>query len=76
MAEAASRGLACCPYSSGFFVSVPCREPAALAQELMAQNVFVVPLQQGIRVSVCSTHTDKCVRAAAIIAETCHRLNL
>lgn len=76
MAEAAYRGLACCPYSSGFFVSVPCREPATLAQELMAQNVFVVPLQQGIRVSVCSTHTDKCVRAAAIIAETCHRLNL
>lgn len=72
--EAEANGLPCCQYSAGFFVSVPCKQPELLAQELMKKQVYTVPLQQGIRFSVCSTPEDRCIQAAKLIAETYHSL--
>lgn len=67
-AEAASHGLQCCPYTSGFFVAIPCAESEALVQKLQRENVFAVALKQGIRISCCSLPTEKCVRLAKVIA--------
>ena len=62
-------GIPVCPYSSGFFVALPHPDSAALAERLAARNLFAVPISGGLRLSVCSTHSDKLRRAAAILAE-------
>lgn len=71
---AESLGLPIHKYSSGFFICVPCPDSQKFAQALMEKNLFVVPIPQGIRFSVCSTHTEKCIRAAKTMAETYHEL--
>lgn len=62
-------GLPIVPFSAGFFVTVPCSEPDALCEKLKEKNVFLIPLDKGVRVSVASSSEDKCRRLPALIRE-------
>lgn len=67
--EAAKAGLEIVPFRAGFFASVPCADPAAAAAELEKKDVFVIPLEKGIRVSIASISEEKCRRVPAMIKE-------
>jgi len=61
--EAKRVGLEICPYKSGFFITIPCDNPSGVAEKLKKDNIFVVPLQSGIRFAVCSVSKEKCIKA-------------
>ena len=67
--EAAKCGLEIVPFSAGFFVTVPCSDPDRLCEKLNEKNVFLIPLDRGVRVSVASSSEDKCRRLPAMIKE-------
>ncbi|RKD20899.1 aromatic-amino-acid transaminase [Caminicella sporogenes DSM 14501] len=61
--EAKKIGLDICPYKSGFFITIPCNNPELVSEKLKKDNIFVVPLQKGIRFAVCSVSKEKCLKA-------------
>ncbi len=60
-------GLKTVPFTAGFFVSIPCDDPMAIAAKLKEDNLFVIPLQKGLRFAPCAVSEDKCRRAPAMI---------
>ena len=46
------------PFDAGFFASIPCENPDAVANELEKEGIFLVPLAKGIRVSIASISED------------------
>ena len=60
-------GLEIVPFDAGFFVSVPCDDPDALSQRLEKEDIFLVPLKMGIRISVASISEEKCRALPAAI---------
>lgn len=60
-------GLEIVPFDAGFFVSVPCDDPDAVSRKLEEQDIYLVPLKLGIRVSVASVPEEQCRRLPAII---------
>lgn len=60
-------GLEIVPFDAGFFVSVPCDAPDKYSRILEREDVFLVPLAKGIRVSVASLSEEKCRRLPPII---------
>ena len=68
--EAEKVGLEIVPFDAGFFVSVPCEDPDALSKKLEEQDIFLVPLKMGIRVSVASLSEEKCRRLPGAIKKT------
>ena len=65
--EAAECGLEIVPFSAGFFVTVPFSEPDRLCEKLNEKNVFLIPLDRGVRVSVAASSEEKCRRLPALI---------
>jgi len=61
--EAEKIGLDILPYRDGFFVSIPCDDPQGASQKLMEENIFVVPLQKGLRFAICAVSEEKCKTA-------------
>ncbi|MFA5535861.1 MAG: aminotransferase class I/II-fold pyridoxal phosphate-dependent enzyme [Bacillota bacterium] len=57
--EAKGLGLEICPYSAGFFTSVPMDNSKEVALRLQQKGIFAVPLKKGLRVAVCSVPTHK-----------------
>ncbi len=47
-------------YKGGFFVSIPYDDPVALSEKLIEDGLFVVPLQNGVRIALCAISEDKC----------------
>ncbi len=47
-------GLKTVPFTSGFFCTVPCKDPDRVSQELEKEGIFLVPLAKGVRVSIAS----------------------
>ncbi len=74
--EAKKVGLKIVPFSAGFFVTIPCSDPDALAEELKKKNAFVIPLTAGIRVSVASSSEAKCRRLPGLIKEAMDNLGM
>jgi aromatic-amino-acid transaminase len=65
--EAEAVGLGMLPYRSGFFLTIPCSNPETVCQVLQQENIFLVALAKGIRVSVCAIPTVKMTGLAAKI---------
>lgn len=65
--EANECGLKMVPYIAGFFLSIPCSDPAAACDKLHEDNIFAVPLAKGMRVAVCAIPTRKVYGMAAKI---------
>ena len=57
--EAAEVGLHILPYEAGFFITVPAKDSAVLADKLAHQNIFVIPLKDGIRLAMSAVPTSK-----------------
>ena len=66
---AAECGLEIVPFDAGFFVSVPCDDPDAVSKKLEKQDIFLVPLAKGIRVSVASIPEEACRKLPPLIKE-------
>lgn len=66
---AADCGLEIVPFSAGFFVTVPCADPDGLCEKLNEKNVFLIPFDNGVRVSIASSSEDKCRRLPGMIKE-------
>lgn len=60
-------GLTTVPFTAGFFVSIPCDDPMAIAAKLKEDNLFVIPLQKGLRFAPCAVSEEKCRKAPAMI---------
>lgn len=60
--EAAAVGLKTCPYRSGFFVYVPTKThegAVQLVEALQEDNIFLVPLGEGVRIAICAIDKEK-----------------
>ena len=58
--EAKKLNLEILPYRAGFFISIPCKNPDAISELLEKKNIFIVPMNKGIRVSLASISEEKC----------------
>ena len=67
--EAKKCGLETVPFSSGFFVTIPCSDPDRLCEKLNEKNIFLIPFDNGVRVSVAAISEEECRRLPAIIKE-------
>lgn len=67
-------GLEIVPFSAGFFVTVPYADPDGLCEKLNEKNVFLIPFDKGVRVSIASSSEDKCRRLPALIKEAIEEL--
>ena len=65
--EAAKCGLKTVPFSAGFFVTIPCADPDWLCEKLSEKNVFLIPFDGGVRVSIAASSEEKCRRLPALI---------
>ena len=65
--EAAKCGLETVPFSAGFFVTIPCEDPDRLCDKLGEKNVFLIPFERGVRVSIAASSEEKCRRLPALI---------
>mgnify|MGYP000550291921 FL=1 len=65
--EAKKCGLKMLPYISGFFLSIPAKDPEAVCDRLHEDNIFCVPLAAGVRVAVCGVPKHKVYGMAAKI---------
>jgi len=63
--EAKEVGLDILPYQGGFFISVPAKDPTAIADKLMEDNIYIVPLKKGLRFAICALPTHKIPGLAA-----------
>jgi aromatic-amino-acid transaminase len=52
-------GLKMHPYKSGFFMSIPSDHPKKLVDDLRKTDIYVVPMDKGIRMAVSSIPTDQ-----------------
>lgn len=70
--EADACGLEYYPYKEGFFVTVKIEDNALrdkFHEALMAQHIYTVKVNKGIRVAVCSLSVDKCKGLAGRMKE-------
>jgi aromatic-amino-acid transaminase len=58
-AEAKRVDLTMLPYRAGFFMTVPVSDPDQVCAELQTKNIFLVPLDKGVRIAVCAIPTSK-----------------
>jgi len=58
-AEAKEVKLNMLPYIAGFFLSIPAKDPDAVCLKLREDNIFAVPLEEGVRVAVCALPAAK-----------------
>lgn len=68
--EAEEVGLVPMPYRSGFFISVPTRDPERLADALSQKLIFVVPMELGVRIAISGIPARKISGVAAAV-QTC-----
>lgn len=47
------------PYFGGFFVTIPVENPEEICNKLNDENIFLVPLDKGVRIAVCSIPTKQ-----------------
>lgn len=59
--------LPLCNYRDGFFISIPCNDPAKVRDELIKDDFFIVALKKGLRFAPCAVSEEKCQKAPALI---------
>lgn len=69
MKAAKECNLKTCPFDSGFFITIPCKNADQVGEELQKSNIFAVPIGAGIRISIASISEEACKMIPAKIAE-------
>lgn len=67
MTEARQVKLETLPYIAGFFASIPAAKPDEICDQLNKDNIFLVPLDKGVRIAVCAIPSNKIPGLAAKI---------
>ncbi|EGO65917.1 pyridoxal phosphate-dependent aminotransferase [Acetonema longum] len=67
--EAKAANLKMLPFFGGYFLTIPVNNPAAVCDKLHEDNIFAVPLAQGIRIAVCAVTSRKITGMAAAVAK-------
>ena len=67
-------GLETVPFRPGFFVTIPYSDPDRLVLEMAKKDIFLIPVDGGVRVSIAATSETKCRILPAAIKETIDRL--
>ena len=68
-ARCEKEGVPLLPSHDGYFAFLPHDTPEPIAQAAAARGLYVVPLNGGIRIGLCSIPTYNADRAAGILAE-------
>lgn len=66
--EAKAQNLPLMPYHRGFFATLPVPDPGALADRLMEDRLFFVPLSLGLRIAFCAIPSQQIPGLAEKIA--------
>ena len=67
---AAESGLEIVPFRAGFFVTIPYEDPDRLIDALAEKDVFLIPVDGGVRVSIAAVSEEKCGKLPPLIKET------
>ena len=73
--EAEKVNLEICPYSAGFFITVPAENSAAVAAKLNEENLFLVPLKRGLRIAICAIPSARIEGMATAIKKAIDEVN-
>jgi aromatic-amino-acid transaminase len=68
LANCEAEGVILNPAHDGFFAWFECDQPEIVAEHCAKQDVFVVPLEGGIRIGLCSMPLTGCERVAKALA--------
>ena len=72
---AAEAGLRTCPFSAGFFVTIPCDNDDAVNEELFKSNIFGIAIGGGVRIAISAISEQACAIVPAKIAEAIRTVN-
>ena len=56
------------PWDGGFFVTIELADAQGVCERLAVQDVFVVPMPEGLRVGICGLRASDATRFAAVLA--------
>lgn len=70
ISEAKAVNLKHLPYSCGFFVTIPCTSPQELFEKLKEKGLYLLPIQNAVRLTLSSITLEEVKRAVHIIKET------
>lgn len=65
--ESQKVGLKHYPYDCGFFVTIPCSNATKVFERLKEKGLYILPLKQGIRLTLSSITLPEVVRAVHLI---------
>jgi len=65
--EAKQIKLKTLPYVAGFFLTIPVDNAEVICNKLTAENIFLVSMDKGLRIAVCTIPTSKIFGLAAAI---------
>ena len=68
LATCEAEGVVLNPAHDGFFAWLECEQPEMVAEHCANQDVFVVPLEGGIRIALCSLPLAGCQKVASALA--------
>lgn len=69
-------GLKYCPFSSGFFLTIPLeKNKEEIVNDLKEEKVFVLPIKNGIRIAICSISCKKLEILPKLIKESIDKFN-
>lgn len=71
---ASETGLEIVPFRAGFFVTVPYSDPEKLIAALGKKDIFLIPVDGGVRVSVAAISEERCRQLPQIIRDTIDEL--
>jgi len=71
---AAEAGLKTVPFSAGFFVTIPYDDPDKLVNALGKKDIFLIPIDGGVRVSIAAISEKRCSEIPAQIKATIEEL--
>jgi aromatic-amino-acid transaminase len=74
LSAARAENLPVTNYPDGFFGSVKCKDPHALCERLIKDNLFTVPLHNGIRLALCAISETKSALAPKLIRKALDQL--
>ena len=66
-------GLKTLPYEKGFFICVPCKDPAKMMNALHEDGVHLIATRICLRIALCGINKEEAARLPAIIK---HRLDI
>lgn len=69
LSESKQVGLKHYPYDCGFFVTIPCKNSQLIYEKLKERGLYILPLQQGIRLTLSSITLPEVIRAVHLIKE-------